>query len=474
MKKNLRGYFVVLTVFFAIIFHIPVISNPGFSNHDEWQKLDHIEEHGFAHFAKAYSQIMPGTEFGFPVRPISFIEQGIAASFMASKPWVSHAIDVLIHILNGILLFLLTLRLSKKFKFSLACLLFFLLSPLAVFSTSWVGASVDRVYVFWGLLAAHAVMHYFNGNRPVFSILAVAVTFIAALFSKETALVLAPVLLIFSIFLLINRDIVFYKNRRFWGIAFILILVTVCYLLFRLPAIIGTLNGAAVSTYTPSISNAPINVLAYLIYPFSFNVIDMVSLPSISSSAILTAIILTSVLYLASILILGVKETAVYAIFYLVFLLPVVTLPHAGAHYLYASAIPFALLLSRLCFAPRSLISGIGTYGKVFAILLLCMLLVRFCKIENYFYHEGSCEKKVVDSLDAYLMESKNHNKSIQSVLIEADPKARGYIPQKSFFARSTMGRYKGIQFEYSADNLVGEESNRLRLRMSESCLLYK
>src|SRR4249920_2746418 len=67
--------------------HAIVLAAPGFYSNDEWQKFDHIRLHGAWDFVRAYGALRPGPEFGYPVRPIGFMQQGFAAMWMQSAPW---------------------------------------------------------------------------------------------------------------------------------------------------------------------------------------------------------------------------------------------------------------------------------------------------------------------------------------------------------------------------------------------------
>jgi hypothetical protein len=79
----------------TLLAHAVILATPGFYSHDEWQKFDHIRLHGFSAFARAYGIPQPGPEFGYPVRPIGFVQQGFAALWMQSAPLASHLVSVL-------------------------------------------------------------------------------------------------------------------------------------------------------------------------------------------------------------------------------------------------------------------------------------------------------------------------------------------------------------------------------------------
>ncbi|MFN9966095.1 MAG: UbiA family prenyltransferase, partial [Lysobacteraceae bacterium] len=130
-----------------------VLANPGFFNHDEWQRLDEIERYGFRDYASRYGALQAGPDFGFPVRPLGFLQQGVSALFMKTVPLVPHLIDVLIHGIAVVQVFLLGGVFGAPRKRAMAAALLFALSPLTTLSVGWVGASFDRWYVIFVLAA---------------------------------------------------------------------------------------------------------------------------------------------------------------------------------------------------------------------------------------------------------------------------------------------------------------------------------
>jgi hypothetical protein len=76
----------VALVAFTLVFHLGILANPGFYSHDEWEKFDQLRQHGFWGAARGYLHLQPGAEFGYPVRPIGFVQQLFSAQWMARRP----------------------------------------------------------------------------------------------------------------------------------------------------------------------------------------------------------------------------------------------------------------------------------------------------------------------------------------------------------------------------------------------------
>lgn len=457
----------------AIVAHLPAISNPGFYNHDEWQKYDHIQEFGFRKFALAYGKIKPGPEFGYPMRPVSFLEQGLASMTMMDLPWVSHAIDLSIHLAAGFLFCFLLLKVSNNWQFSIIALITFLVSPLSIYSTAWLGASVDRIYTLWGLVAAIFTYYFCYSKYKAICLLGVFCSLGIALLSKETALMLPAVLLAMACYLSFQQSGQFLKNRSLYVLAVFLGLPALAYLLYRMPALMATIHGAGVSTYTPSVSNLPINLLYYFSYPFMYFATDMVSISVHSQKIVWFGFVVHACLVAVLAYVYGVWRGLMYLAFYFVFLLPVLMLPLPGAHYLYASTIPFSLLLAGLWCKAAPLKNLSGFLIKTALVGVLVLVFLRFYQIEHFFYVEGVCQRNTIVSLNARIQTKVSQGKVLKEILIAADPDAKGYIPQKALFARDRIGEYKGIKFIYSPEEVTVPPENLLSTKMSKSCLVY-
>lgn len=473
LSSTYKWMLLVIILLGAVVAHLPAISNPGFYNHDEWQKYDHIKEFGFHKFAIAYGKIKPGPEFGYPMRPVSFLEQGVASIYMMDLPWVSHLIDLSIHLAAGFLFGFLLLKVTNNWRFSIIALVAFLVSPLSIYSTAWLGASVDRIYTFWSLLAALWTYYFCYGRYKAICLVGICCSMGVALLSKETALMLPIALLVFASYLSVQQSGQFLKNRSLYVLALFLGLPALAYLLYRMPALMVTLHGGGVSTYTPSLSNLPINLLYYFSYPFMYFATDMVSISVQPQKIVWFGFVIHTFLVLALTYVYGVWRSLLYLAFYFLFLTPVLMLPLPGAHYLYASSIPFSLLLAGLWCKTLPVKTLYGFLGKLVLVGVMALVFARFYQIEHFFYVEGVCQRNVIVSLNARMETRQSQGKVIKEILIAADPDAKGYIPQKAFFARERIGEYKGIKFIYSPEEITAAPENVLNTKMSKSCLVY-
>jgi hypothetical protein len=169
----------------------------------------------------------------------------------------------------------------------------------------------------------------------------------------------------------------------------------------------------------------------------------------------------------------GLWRSFLYIGFYFIFLLPVLMLPTAGAHYLYASSIPFALLFAGLWCKALTLkrTPSLVAQGTLLALLLFAWL--RFFQIETFFYAEGSCQRNLIISLNSRIQSERAKGTQLREILIAADIGAKGYVAQKVFFAREKMGEYEGIHFIYRPADISVAPENLLQTKMSTGCLAY-
>ncbi len=115
----------------TLLTHVALLAAPGFYGNDEWQKFDHIRLHGFLDYVQAYGAVRPGPEFGYPVRPLGFLQQGVAALWMQSAPYVSHLVSVLNHALVALAFVWVLRRARVPGDIAVLAGVLFVLSPLA-------------------------------------------------------------------------------------------------------------------------------------------------------------------------------------------------------------------------------------------------------------------------------------------------------------------------------------------------------
>lgn len=448
---------------FALITHVPVIINPGFFNHDEWQRYDHIYSYDFAHFVERVGVLKAGKEFGAPVRPLGFIQQGFSSLFMMSHPWVAHFIDVFIHFLDVIAFYFLLGRFQVPNKTKNIATLLFVISPLGVFSTAWVGASFDRLYVLFSMTAAFFAVGIYQHKNLYANSAGLFVSACFAMISKETALMLPAVvsLAYVSIKLQTNGISTLLKDKYFYLVCVLVGLPILIFLIIRAPAIYNTLFVYASPEYSPKFSFFLRNVTYYFAYPFYWGSTDMYTMMFERKASVYFALVLHVLMIVSIAIKFSWRALWVYLALYFIFLLPVIFVSSIAAHYLYSTTPVMALALAYLLTTNNRLLI-------CFSLCLLSLLTFRFIQIQTIFYDDGACQANVIGTLDKALLGARA-NRSIVTVNISGGLGVKTYIASRTVFGRSKNGPYKGLIFSSLSDEAGTYD---LSLRMNTDCEL--
>jgi hypothetical protein len=453
---------VVALAAFTLAAHALLLAAPGFYANDEWQKFDHIRLHGFWDFAQAYGMPRPGPEFGYPVRPLGFLQQGIAATFMQSAPFASHLISVAIHAAVALTFVWVLRRARVPAATAILAAVLFVLSPLTTMATGWTAASFDQLYVLLLLVVASVVVRIPNDRLSPLRAVAMVCATSLALLAKETAVV-APGVVALLGYLTWCRDARAVRWRPF-GAAFVLsLLPVVAYLLFRLPALMASLAGHATAEYTPSLSYVADNAWRFFVYPFRPNVVELSAAifrspwqPLLAGAAHLTLIGAVHRLF-------GARFAMGYVAGYFLFLLPVLALPNPGTQCLYGSALAMSVALAAV------LVGLLTAHRRVAAALIVAGIAVLFAHslaIQRQLYTVAQCQTRFLGDLDA--------------LRAAAGKSARILVIAEAEASRSVGARAVAAREPYTADGaplVIFDESapaagGAMRARMARTCAL--
>jgi hypothetical protein len=417
----------------TIVTHVIVVASPGFYSHDEWQRVDGIESLGFLGYMQNYGAFRVGTEFGNPVRPIGFLQQGIAALWMQSSPWLAHLIGVLNHSI-AVVLFLWILKRAgfSDFVSALAALLL-IFSPLATTATGWLAASFDQLYVIFLMLVAAVAVRLPNHPLSPTGVATLLLATTAALLSKETAVIAIGVvpLIAFIRYCLTSAQF----NWRPFAVATVCVAIPIiAYLAFRAPAIAASFFRSAEHAYTPSIANAWSNLASYFAYPFLWKTVELTEVPDVSMWKLAFAVSLHLALVVALYLRVGGWSVVAYLAAYFLFLVPVLLLPAPGGHYMYGSALALSLAIAVIA---ESLRTSRRPLAALLTAPFIVVLWVHCIAIETRLYSNGVCQANFLKQLDAVLL---SKTSGITSVLVTYDEGAPWYVP---FRAVSGRKRYE-------------------------------
>ncbi len=450
---------ILLIFLLAMVFLGTLIANPGYFNHDELQKMDHVIRYGIGGYIDHYVTIYKGTNFGVPVRPVSFFVQGIQSLGMVSYPFLVHLSDVITHAVVATLLYLLAVQFGTQRSVARTIAIVFLLNPLTILATGWSAALMDRWYVLFGLICLLYADKYIRGKSSNLYLFFVLASSALAVLSKETAMIL-PGLLIVVWF--VDREVV--KNRRFWIAAGIWFLPIAIFMLHRFSAIITSFSGSETGAYSASIVNVPESLLVYISYPFLPTLNEAVNWVFIPEVWLVLGIAFHIIVVVFFSRIYGRITFPLYWVMFLLFILPVVTIPNKGGHYLYGSALPLSIIIAFLLHQkmPHRLIY------KAIGVLAFVVLGLHSILLQIHVYGIGSCMNKALITTEANYL---SHD-SPEAVDFKAEPDAKEFMLYRMFTGREQIG--KSFPVKLTVSKYEDERPiDSLALVMNSECVVY-
>jgi tetratricopeptide (TPR) repeat protein len=173
-------------------------------------------------------------------RPVMHLIYTLEYALFGMSSYHYHFLNIALHTLNGIILFLLLIQVQKSFlnhtkkhspyfvPFGVA--IFFLVHPIQTETVNWIAAMPELTYAFFFLLSL-----VFYLKKKFVSRLFSLIFFIGALLSKETALTFIPFLYFFTIFILDadKKKSLLQKSFDWLKKDFLFILIALLFLITR-------------------------------------------------------------------------------------------------------------------------------------------------------------------------------------------------------------------------------------------------
>jgi len=223
--------------------------------------LSHIKNIGIAFKTDAF--IAAHGDFYRPLQTVTLMFDTIIGG---GKDWIFHFSNLIYHILTVVSIYFLLRLFNIKNLSALFAALVFAVHPLLASAVSWVPARGDVLIGLFGTLVFITFIKYTTTRKPIFFILHI-LTFLLAVFSKETAILL-PVLLLFYHFK-VNENKINKENIK-GLIPFFLVWLSVfvCFYILRSKVVIGT-PPAFIFGIEPFISNLQVipSVICKFIFP---------------------------------------------------------------------------------------------------------------------------------------------------------------------------------------------------------------
>jgi len=203
---SFKRLFIPLTTFKAIhwivLVGIIVYCNSlfnGFIMDDTWQIVNNSIIHSLTNIPLFFSgstfdmgeaQVLAGNYY----KPLMSLYFSILYTFFGATPFPYHLVQLILHILNAIFVFLLFKKFFTK-HLSLFLSLIFLVHPINQEAAIYAADIQDILYFFFGILALLIIS---NGVQNSKRAITITIFLLMSLLSKETGIVFAPLLLCIS------------------------------------------------------------------------------------------------------------------------------------------------------------------------------------------------------------------------------------------------------------------------------------
>lgn len=128
--------------------------------------------------------------------PLTTLSFAVEYSLFGLSPAVFHGTNLLLHLLNVIMVYLLVLSLFSDFRAALFTAFIMALHPMHAESVCWVTERKDLLYTLFFTGALVSYVMYLKNNKGLFCLIMTFILFVLSLLSKSAAVVLPVVMLL--------------------------------------------------------------------------------------------------------------------------------------------------------------------------------------------------------------------------------------------------------------------------------------
>jgi hypothetical protein len=464
--REIRSYAVGLTVV-GFLADLPLIANPGLYSHDELSAVEEVRQRGIFGYAWHYTADLSSRSFGAPYAPLGRLALGGLAAAYAWAPWLCHVLDVVLHVLAALAVALLADQLLGRRAARVAgCL--FVVSPLATLAVGWTGAVYDRLFSLFAFLAMACFVRYLRCPR-LRLLLTMSVLVFAAALSKQTAMGVPVALMGVSLMALhVNRGVAprTHMRRAVTGIV-VSGLAYLPFLALRWNALVGTLTGdstGADGAYRLHPGLIPQRLAVFAAYPFLPHLLEAGNFVFYSRAVLVSAVLIHAALIALAARRIGVAWATGYVLLYGAFLLPVLAIPNLNSQYLYAAALPLALLLAMLLGQVSRERRRLPSLSASAAGLLAAVLFAHHVANANAIYRVGQCQRRLLDSLEVIAASDRDG-----TVAVRPDAGSPSYVVLNAMVG----GRHLGGRRVVNVVVLPVAGGPPAEARFSASCLVF-
>ena len=224
-KYNKKIIYLIFLVFVPFMLYLKVL---GFeftrfdddeiivAHYDKIGSLMNIKD-AFTHDAFMSDR---GESFYRPVQTISYM---LDAQIGGKEPWIYHLSNLLLHILIVVALFFFLKKIGLREEISFLLALLFSIHPLLTNAVAWIPARGDLLVSLFTILSFISFLNYYKSHKIVYLIL-YSFVFLLAVFSKEIA-ILMPILVLLYLYFALKEKLIIKKIFPFliiWLLSLIL------------------------------------------------------------------------------------------------------------------------------------------------------------------------------------------------------------------------------------------------------------
>jgi len=220
MTPNRQLWMLLIAVGVTLLVFLPSLRNGFVTN---WDDNGYIRDYQpIKAFNWANIKIIFSTYHQGNYHPLTIFTYAIEYALVGLKPFLYHFDNLILHLLNVVLVFIFSKKLTKKLEIAFITALLFGIHPMHVESVAWVSERKDVLYTFFFMLAAICYVDYLQKPKAQARNFALSlIFFLIALLSKPAAVCFPGVILAIDWF----RGRTFSTKLLFEKVPFIIIAV---------------------------------------------------------------------------------------------------------------------------------------------------------------------------------------------------------------------------------------------------------
>lgn len=196
MNFNQKSYFgLCVILLLTVVLYLPSLQN-SFTN---WDDDIHITDNALVQnltLETLPQYFLPTSAYMY--HPVTLLMYGMEWKFGNGNPIVFHAVSLLVHCINIILVFIFLMLLFRRTGIALFVSLFFAILPMNVEAVAWISGRKDELALLFLLLGSIQYLQFPSLSVSRFGYASIYVFFILGLLSKPTVIIFPFLLLLFD------------------------------------------------------------------------------------------------------------------------------------------------------------------------------------------------------------------------------------------------------------------------------------